>query len=117
MSNNKLNRPSQYQGNSIAMDQAHSKDSAKKVLKKVKAVKKKVHFWLEDLSLKSRYEFHSKEQFESTVKTITSNDQNKRLRASHPRLLNQIRNQIIQSQFKSQSNEKSKNHKAVPAKL
>ena len=91
MSNKKLNKPSQYQGNSLAMDEAHSKDSAKKVLKKVKAVKKKVAFWLEDLNLKSRYEFHNKEQFESTVKTLTANDKNKRLRASHPRLLNAFR--------------------------
>ena len=90
MSNDK-NKPSQYQGNSLAMDQAHSRDSAKKVLKKVKSVKKKAAYWLEDLNLKSRYEFHSKEQFEQTIKTITSDDQNKRLRASHPRLLGTVR--------------------------
>lgn len=39
-------------------------------------------------------------------------------KSSTPSLIvEEIRNQIIQSQFKSQSNEKSKNHKAVPAKL
>ena len=84
-----VNKPTLYQGNSIAMDNAHSKDSAKKVLKKIKAVKKKADYWLEDITQRAKYEFHSKEQFRFTVKKLHDQDNNKVFRSSHPRILNQ----------------------------
>lgn len=78
-------------GNSLALDQMLARESAKKALKATKKHRLKCALWLEDLNLKARYEFSSREQFESTIKRLTTDDQNKRLRASHPRLLNAIR--------------------------
>ena len=77
-------------GNSLALDQALARESAKKALKATKNRKTKCNYWLEDLNLKARYEFHDRSQFETTIKRLTKDDQNKRLRASHPRLLTAV---------------------------
>lgn len=90
-SSRQKNKPTPMNGNSLALDQALARESAKKALKQTKKHKLKCAFWLEDLNLKAKYEFHDKEQFERTIKRLTIDDQNKRLRASHPRLLNAVR--------------------------
>ena len=87
----KNNKPATPNGNSLALDQILAKESAKRTLKTVKKQKVKCMFWLEDITLKSKYEFSSKERFESTIKRLIKDAQNKRLRASHPRLLNAVR--------------------------
>lgn len=85
------NKPAVMNGNSLALDQALARELAKKALKAIKKRKTKCDYWLEDLNLKARYEFSQREQFERTIKKLTTDDQNKRLRASHPRLLNAVR--------------------------
>ena len=66
----KNNKPATPNGNSLALDQILAKESAKRTLKTVKKQKVKCMFWLEDIALKSKYEFSSKERFESTIKRL-----------------------------------------------